>query len=109
MTAITYPNVARIQFYIIFITLWIYVKYILSIIFRKGYTINVASICGGLAQSDLFIQTNSDVLQLNIVRPHQVESVLLGAAMLGAAASKADKDTKSSKRYFYWDKMFLIF
>ena len=61
--------------------------------------INVATICGGLAKSDVFIQTNADVLQLNIVRPHQVESVLLGAAMLGAAASKSDKDKESSKRY----------
>lgn len=61
--------------------------------------INVASICGGLAKSDLFIQTNSDVLQLKIVRPHQVESVLLGAAMLGAAASKSYKAKNSSKWY----------
>ena len=102
MKAITFLNIAKIQFYIHHIYYFFNLcKYILSIIFRKGYTINVATICGGLAQSDLFIQTNSDVLQLNIVRPHQVESVLLGAAMLGAAASKAEKDTKSSKRYVY--------
>ena len=63
-----------------------------------GYSIKVASICGGLAQSQLFIQTNSDVLQLKIVKPHQVESVLLGAAMLGAAAAKSNEGGKSTKR-----------
>ena len=42
--------------------------------------------CGGLAQSDLFVQTNADVLGLCIVRPVQIESVLKGAAMLGARA-----------------------
>ena len=66
-----------------------------------GYNIEVATICGGLAKSELFIQTNSDILQLRIVKPHQVESVLLGAAMLGAAAAKSHQDKDASKRYTY--------
>ena len=76
-----------------------YLKLIFFSILRKGYKIKVATICGGLAQSDLFIQTNSDVLQLKIVRPHQVESVLLGAAMLGSAAAKSCNHESCSKRY----------
>ena len=66
---------------------------------RKGYAIKVATICGGLSKSEVFVQTNSDVLQIEIIKPHQMESVLLGAAMLGAAAAHSDDATVSSNRY----------
>ena len=66
---------------------------------RKGYAIKVATICGGLSKCEVFVQTNSDVLQIEIIKPHQMESVLLGAAMLGAAAAHSDDATVSSKRY----------
>ncbi len=44
-------------------------------------------ICGGLSKSALFVQTHADVLGIPVVLPDQTESVLLGAAMLGAAAA----------------------
>ena len=68
------------------------------IIFRNGYNIRVGTICGGLAKSELFIQTHSDILQIEIVKPHQTESVLLGAAMLGATAAYSDSAKVSSER-----------
>ena len=60
--------------------------------FRGGHEVKVVSVCGGLAQSDLFVQTNADVLGLQVVRPTQTECVLKGAAMLGAAAAAASTD-----------------
>ena len=38
--------------------------------------------------SQLFVQTHADVLGLSLVLPNESESVLLGAAMLGAAAAE---------------------
>ena len=52
------------------------------------------SVCGGLAQSDLFVQTNADVLGLRVVRPTAAECVLKGAAMLGAAAAATASTSK---------------
>lgn len=62
-------------------------------VLRYGYEIDVVTMCGGLAQSDLFVQTHADVLNVKVVRPKQVESVLLGAAMLG---SRSDDITKKN-------------
>ena len=59
----------------------------------------MATICGGLAKSDLFIQTSADVLQIDVIRPDQAESVLLGAAMLGASAASSRNDTSSQNRF----------
>ena len=59
----------------------------------------MATICGGLAKSELFIQTNADVLQIKVIKPDQAESVLLGAAMLGASADSSRHDTSSQNRF----------
>ena len=32
----------------------------------------MASVCGGLAQSDLFVQTNADVLGLKVILSHNI-------------------------------------
>ncbi|XP_017777333.1 PREDICTED: FGGY carbohydrate kinase domain-containing protein [Nicrophorus vespilloides] len=45
-------------------------------------------ICGGLSRNDLFRRTQADVLGLPVVCPEEKESVLLGAAILGAAAAQ---------------------
>jgi ribulose kinase len=60
--------------------------------YREGQAIRVATICGGLSKSELFVQTHCDVLGIPVVRPEQTESVLLGAAMLGAAAASDQGD-----------------
>ena len=65
---------------------------------RHGYDIRVITICGGLAKSDLFIQINADVLQIEVVKPDQKESVLLGAAMLGAASAYGNNSKRCNKR-----------
>lgn len=44
----------------------------------------------------LFVQTHADVLGLSLILPNETESVLLGAAMLGAAASeKVEEDRET--------------
>ena len=63
----------------------------------RGQTIKVAAICGGLSQSSLFVRTHADVLGVPVVRPRQVESVLLGAAILGAAAASASSPSNGEQ------------
>ncbi len=52
-----------------------------------GQTVKAAGICGGLSKSDLFVRTHADVLGIPVVMPDETETVLLGSAMLGAAAA----------------------
>ena len=73
---------------------------------RGGHDVKVVSVCGGLAQSDLFVQTNADVLGLRVVRPAAAECVLKGAAMLGAAAAgTASAAASTSKPRTMWQVM----
>lgn len=44
-------------------------------------------LCGGLSKNSIFVQTHADVLGLPVLLPSEPESVLLGAAMLGAVAA----------------------
>ena len=42
--------------------------------------------CGGLSKNAIFVQTHADVMGLPVVLPYVTESVLLGSAILAAAA-----------------------
>ncbi|KAL3841027.1 hypothetical protein ACJIZ3_025618 [Penstemon smallii] len=53
-----------------------------------GHKIDTLLACGGLAKNRLFIQEHADIIGYPIVLPRENESVLLGAAILGAVASK---------------------
>ena len=54
--------------------------------------VKAASICGGFAQSDFFVQTYADALRIPVVKPRDAElCVSLGAAALGMAAASAGK------------------
>ena len=44
----------------------------------------------------LFVQTHSDVLGFSLILPNETESVLLGAAMLGASAAETSRNESSS-------------
>lgn len=44
--------------------------------------------CGGLAKNRLYTQSHADICNLPVVLPDEQEMVLVGAAMLGACASK---------------------
>lgn len=54
----------------------------------NGHKIDTLLACGGLAKNPLFIQEISDIIGYPIILPRENEPVLLGAAILGAVASK---------------------
>ncbi|CAB3381641.1 Hypothetical predicted protein [Cloeon dipterum] len=64
-------------------------KHILDAMQSHGHKFSCALICGGLAKNALFVQTTSDVLGIPVLLPQELESVLLGAAILGATAAGA--------------------
>lgn len=45
-------------------------------------------ICGGLSKNKLYVQTHADVCGIPVLISNEEESVLIGAAMLGATASR---------------------
>ncbi|CAK7344564.1 unnamed protein product [Dovyalis caffra] len=53
-----------------------------------GHKIDTLLACGGLSKNSLYIQEHADILGYPIVLPRESKSVLLGAAILGAVASK---------------------
>ncbi|KAI5675478.1 hypothetical protein M9H77_06428 [Catharanthus roseus] len=53
-----------------------------------GHKIDTLLACGGLTKNPLFIQEHADITGYPIILPRENESVLLGAAILGAVASK---------------------
>ncbi|XP_048133502.1 FGGY carbohydrate kinase domain-containing protein [Rhodamnia argentea] len=53
-----------------------------------GHTIDTVLACGGLAKNPLFLQEHADIIGCPIILPRESESVLLGAAILGAVAAK---------------------
>jgi len=53
-----------------------------------GHNIESILVCGGLSHNPLFIQIQADVLALPVLCPVERESVLVGAAILGACATK---------------------
>ncbi|CAH0554551.1 unnamed protein product [Brassicogethes aeneus] len=72
-------------------------RLILETLVKSGYKeIKSTLICGGLSKNSLFTQAQADVCNLPVVCPDEVESVLLGAAILGAcAANHFDSVTKA--------------
>lgn len=55
---------------------------------EHGHKIDTLLACGGLAKNPVFVQEHADITGLPIILPRESESVLLGAALLGAVASK---------------------
>jgi len=53
-------------------------------------------ICGGLSKNKLFVQCHADVCNIPVCISHEPESVLLGAAMLGATASGLYKNLETA-------------
>ncbi|XWS28074.1 hypothetical protein CRYUN_Cryun25bG0034500 [Craigia yunnanensis] len=54
----------------------------------NGHKIDTLLACGGLSKNTLFIQEHADIIGCPIILPRESESVLLGAAILGAVAAK---------------------
>ena len=67
-------------------------RHIIDTITEVGHSVNSLTVCGGITNSSLFLQTQADVLNMNILVPREKESVLLGAAMLGMSAAGQSGD-----------------
>ncbi|XP_040483166.1 FGGY carbohydrate kinase domain-containing protein isoform X5 [Ursus maritimus] len=52
-----------------------------------GHSLSTLFLCGGLSKNPLFVQTHADITGMPVVLSQEAESVLVGAAVLGACAS----------------------
>ncbi|KAM4641136.1 FGGY carbohydrate kinase domain-containing protein [Discoglossus pictus] len=62
-------------------------RHILETMQSAGHHIRTLFLCGGLRKNPLFVQMHADITGLPVVLSKEVESVLVGAAILGACAS----------------------
>uniref|UniRef100_A0A8C5WKX3 FGGY carbohydrate kinase domain-containing protein n=1 Tax=Leptobrachium leishanense TaxID=445787 RepID=A0A8C5WKX3_9ANUR len=62
-------------------------RHILECMLAAGHRISTLFLCGGLSKNPLFVQMHADITGLPVVLSKEVESVLVGAAILGACAS----------------------
>ncbi|KAM8930001.1 FGGY carbohydrate kinase domain-containing protein [Pelodytes ibericus] len=62
-------------------------RHILESMQAAGHQISTLFLCGGLSKNPLFVQMHADITGLPVVLSKEVESVLVGAAILGACAS----------------------
>ncbi|KAM0874275.1 hypothetical protein ACQ4PT_037568 [Festuca glaucescens] len=63
-----------------------------------GHKIDTLLACGGLAKNSLYIQEHADIMGCPIILPRENESVLLGAAILGAVAAKKFSGVRDAMR-----------
>ncbi|HEY8942830.1 MAG TPA: FGGY-family carbohydrate kinase [Polyangiaceae bacterium] len=61
-------------------------RHILSALSEQGYRIQTILACGGDTKNPLFVREHADATGCRVVLPREPESVLLGAAVLGAVA-----------------------
>ncbi|XP_041339316.1 FGGY carbohydrate kinase domain-containing protein isoform X2 [Pyrgilauda ruficollis] len=62
-------------------------RHILEAMQAAGHEITTLFLCGGLSKNPLFVQMHADITGKPVVLSKEVESVLVGAAILGACAS----------------------
>ncbi len=62
-------------------------RHIIDSLNDKGYRIDTIFACGGGTKNPVFLREHADVTGCRVVLPREPEAVLLGSAVLGAAAS----------------------
>ncbi|XP_032283642.1 FGGY carbohydrate kinase domain-containing protein isoform X4 [Phoca vitulina] len=62
-------------------------RLIIEVMEAAGHSISTLFLCGGLSKNPLFVQMHADITGMPVVLSQEVESVLVGAAILGACAS----------------------
>lgn len=62
-------------------------RHIVDSMNAAGYAIDTVFACGGGTKNPVFLREHADICGCRIVLPQEPEAVLLGAAILGAAAS----------------------
>jgi FGGY-family pentulose kinase len=71
-------------------------RHIVDTLNKSGYRIDTILACGGDSKNDLFIREHCDITGCKVVLAREPEAVLLGAAVLGAAASGEFGSSSSS-------------
>uniref|UniRef100_A0A2I3RNZ1 FGGY carbohydrate kinase domain-containing protein n=1 Tax=Pan troglodytes TaxID=9598 RepID=A0A2I3RNZ1_PANTR len=79
-------------------------RFIIEAMEAAGHSISTLFLCGGLSKNPLFVQMHADITGMPVVLSQEVESVLVGAAILGACASGdfasvQHRQLKDSKKY----------
>nr|XP_045007218.1 FGGY carbohydrate kinase domain-containing protein isoform X4 [Jaculus jaculus] len=62
-------------------------RFIMEAMKAAGHSLSTLFLCGGLSKNPLFVQMHADITGVPVVLSQEVESVLVGAAILGACAS----------------------
>ncbi|XP_075412998.1 FGGY carbohydrate kinase domain-containing protein isoform X2 [Tenrec ecaudatus] len=62
-------------------------RHIIETMEAAGHSLSTLFLCGGLSKNPLFVQMHADITGMPVVLSQEVESVLVGAAILGACAS----------------------
>ncbi|KAL0966274.1 hypothetical protein UPYG_G00293240 [Umbra pygmaea] len=63
-------------------------RHILEAMMQAGHDITTLFLCGGLSKNPLYVQVHANATGLPVLLPAQTEAVLVGAAILGACASR---------------------
>jgi FGGY-family pentulose kinase len=63
-------------------------RHIIEEMNREGYQIDSLFVCGGGTKNPVFLREHADITGCRLVLPAEPEAVLLGAAVLGAVASR---------------------
>ncbi|MDG1702303.1 MAG: FGGY-family carbohydrate kinase [Opitutae bacterium] len=71
-------------------------RHIIEAMNAKGYAIDTLVCCGGGIKNALFLQQHANITGCRLLLPKEMESVLLGSAMLGAVASGAYASLKDA-------------
>ncbi|PTX95710.1 FGGY-family carbohydrate kinase [Opitutus sp. ER46] len=66
-------------------------RHIIAEMNRKGYAIDTVLVCGGGSKNPLFLREHATITGCRLILPREPESVLLGSAILGAAAAGGGK------------------
>jgi len=73
-------------------------RHIIQAMNAKGYQIDRIHFCGGHLKNRLFIQEHADITGCEVIIPKEPEAVLLGTAILGAAAAGEFSDVLEGMR-----------
>ncbi|BES97658.1 FGGY family of carbohydrate kinases, C-terminal domain [Nesidiocoris tenuis] len=99
-------------------------RHVMEVMEESGHKFETILVCGGLSKNPMFVRSQANAVSKAVLVPEESESVLVGAAILGATASgiyknvltavkhmgsKADKIEPSIETQNFHDKKFKVF
>ncbi|CAB0008475.1 unnamed protein product [Nesidiocoris tenuis] len=99
-------------------------RHVMEVMEESGHKFETILVCGGLSKNPMFVRSQANAVSKAVLVPEESESVLVGAAILGATASgiyknvltavkhmgsKADKIEPSIEMQNFHDKKFKVF